>query len=198
MMSTTTHIAGIKLAKDREVPDGTEVKLVHPGPGNANRIRVHVRLPWQRLYTDLGLLPVVHNEHLVLPLKLAFLCHCKEDERVVEEVGEKLLQDGFLTWFDKKDLLPGDDWEVKIEAAIDDSDYVLVFLSPRSCSKDGFVQKEIRLAMERRERKPDGARYIVPLLVEPCTVPRAFEKIQYLELWQPGAYEKLKQALTQR
>jgi len=74
---------------------------------------------------------------------------------------------------------------------------VLVFLSRASCSKTGYVQREIKYAFEQRDLRPDGERYIIPVLIDSCEPPRRFRDIQWLCLWEPGEYEKLKQSLRE-
>jgi hypothetical protein len=55
-------------------------------------------------------------------LKLLFFSYAHEDQVEVEKIAESLQQDGFLIWLDKKNLLPGDDWRVAIETAMDKAD----------------------------------------------------------------------------
>jgi hypothetical protein len=104
-------------------------------------------------------------------LKLLFFSYAHEDQVEVEKIAESLQQDGFLIWLDKKYLLPGDDWRVAIETAMDKADFILVFLSKSSVLKVGYVQKELRYALERSQLSPSGKRYIIPILLEPCTPP---------------------------
>ncbi len=186
-------ITGIKIAGDRPIPHTTQARITYTGtPGE---LHVHLKLPWQSDFTDFGLLPILNNE-IVLPLKLAFLCHAKEDKDQVEEIGSKLLTDGFLTWYDEKDLLPGDDWQQVIEQEIEKCDFFLAFLSSRSCEKTGYVQRELRYALQQRDRRPFDRRFIIPILLDACDVPRELRQIHFLELWRSGSYEKLKTALT--
>jgi hypothetical protein len=42
--------------------------------------------------------------------------------------------------------------------------------------------KEIKLALEQRDLMPEGKRYIIPILIDECNVPSAFEKIQWLHM----------------
>ena len=132
-------VTGLKLAGDRRIPHGTEARLTFEGvPGH---LGVHLRLPWQSEFTDLGSLPITDGE-VVLPIKLAFLCHAKEDREQVEDIGSRLLKDGFLTWYDEKDLLPGDDWQVVIEREIETVISFSRFFD-RSVQKTGYVQREL-------------------------------------------------------
>jgi TIR domain len=129
-------------------------------------------------------------------LKLLFFSYAHEDQVEVEKIAESLQQDGFLIWLDKKNLLPGDDWRVAIETAMDKADFILVFLSKSSVLKVGYVQKELRYALERSQLSPSGKRYIIPILLEPCTPPHELQYLHWLPLWEHGAYEKLKNALN--
>ena len=160
-------------------------------PGTVN---ITTRFPGQKRWTRIYNLSI-HDHIIEIPIKLVFLCRAKEDEQVVEHIGDDLYQDGFLTWFDKKDLLPGDDWEEKIEDAIERSDYVLVFLSRKSCSKVWYVQREMKYALEQRKLRSKGHRYIIPILIEGFDPLREFKKIHWAHTWEDGWYEKLKLAL---
>lgn len=183
----------IRTAGNKEVPPGTAIGLrVGRSAGTLN---VQLKLPGQESFINLGDL-VIHNGAIELPVKFVFLSHVKDDRATVKAIGDRLLQDGVLTWFDEKDLLPGDDWKAKIEEGIEKSDFVIVFLSSKSCQKTGYYWKEIRLALERYEKTPEGTRYIIPLLIDQCEPPRVFRDIQWLRMWEDGWYEKLLAAIA--
>jgi len=110
--------------------------------------------------------------------KPIFLSYAREDKSAVEEITNKLSRDGFKVWFDKEDLLPGDNWKAKIGEAIENAQYILVFLSPRSIAKTGYFQKEIKYILEQRDLRPSGQRFIIPILLESCETPREFRDIQ--------------------
>jgi hypothetical protein len=187
-----TVVTGMKFAGDRDPPHNTQVRIENLGiPG---RVQIYIKLPWQKEWKDLGLLNLVGTE-IVLPLKLAFLCHAKEDKLQVENIGSRLLEDGFLTWYDDKDLLPGDSWEQVIEAAIEGCDYFLAFLSSRSVTKNGYVNRELRYALQQRERRPFGRRFIIPILLDNCVPPRELRDVHFVRIWESGSYEKLVKAL---
>ena len=120
-----------------------------------------------------------------------FLCHANEDKPFVVETANRLLHDGVLTWLDKKDLLPGDNWKAAIEDALERADFVLIFLSNSSVVKRGFVQREMKYALEQMQERPFGARYIIPLLVEDCELPRELRGIQWARCSDAEWYEKL-------
>ena len=188
-----TDLHTIRTAGRKEVPNGThlEVRLERL----PSMVTVRVQLPGQRDWAEYPDLPIKDGV-VELPVPLVFLCHAKEDRLVVRDLGERLYEDGVLTWLDDKDLLPGYDWKTEIDNAIDRSDFVLVFLSQASCQKTGYFQRELRYALEQQQMRPEGQRFIVPVLLESCQPPRSLQKIQWVKLGESGAYESLRRALT--
>ena len=176
----------------KEVPVGTVVAL---GLGSLpGTVTIRLTLPGQAgesVYPDLEITDGV----VTLPVRLAFLCHAEEDASFVEDLAARLLQDGVLTWFDSKDLLPGDKWKTTIDDAIDRSDYALVFLSSTSVSKTGYFQRELTYILEQSRLRPQGARFIIPVLIDECEVPRYLRDIQWLRTEDPNWYQTLTQAL---
>lgn len=72
--------------------------------GRDDQVRVQLKLPWQHEYTDWIDAPIIDHEIVLPGLKLAFLCHAKEDKEHVATVGAKLMSDGYMTWYDEKSL----------------------------------------------------------------------------------------------
>src|SRR5580693_2372912 len=91
-----------------------------------------------------------------------FLCHGSEDKYFVRTVYDKLEKDGFNPWLDERDIVGGQDWDLEIKRAVRSSDAILVFLSNTSVSKSGYVQKEIKLALDVADEKPEGSIFIIP------------------------------------
>jgi len=187
------NVNSILTAKNHKLPAGTQIR-VSMSQSKVAHLHVELKLPGQDDFSDLGDLPIVDGI-VTLPMKLVFLLHAKEDRSVVKGIGEKLRQDGFLTWFDENDLLPGDKWKDLIETAIEKSDFIQVFLSARSIVKTGYVQHEMCYALEQQNLRPSGQRYIIPVLTEPCVPPKAFRDIHWLELWKEDAYDKIRKAM---
>ena len=53
------------------------------------------------------------------PLRV-FLCHASEDKPIVRELYQRLkFEDGIDPWLDERKLLPGQDFRVKIEDAVE-------------------------------------------------------------------------------
>ena len=125
-----------------------------------------------------------------------FLCHASEDKPKVRSLYRKLKGDGFNPWLDEEDIHPGADWNVEIEDAVRKCHIVLACLSNSSIAKTGYVQKEIKFALDRADEKPEGLRYIIPCRMEDCSLPRRLSQWQAVDLFKKGGYQKLKGVLT--
>jgi|ERR1039458_9466398 hypothetical protein len=127
-----------------------------------------------------------------------FLCHASADKPAVRALHAKLRADGFQPWLDEEDILPGEDWEHKISAAVRDSAVVLVCLSLHSTTKEGFVQKEIKYALDVADEKPEGTVFIIPVRLEDCDVPSRLRRWQWVNLFEENGYKRLCQTLRSR
>ena len=132
-MATELHT--INTVGRKNVPHGTTLQ-VRLGSIPAT-MTVSILLPGQTAQKTYENLPIKDGV-VLLPVSLSFMCHAKEDHQLVHQLSDRLLQDGFLTWLDSKDLLPGDDWKSEIEDAIERADRVIVFFSEHSVEKTGY------------------------------------------------------------
>ena len=82
-----------------------------------------------------------------------FLSYAREDKEQVENLYQRLSSTGLKPWMDTKDILPGEIWETCIRRAVRNSDFFLACLSTNSVGKRGFVQKEIRDALNIWQEK---------------------------------------------
>jgi hypothetical protein len=56
--------------------------------------------------------------------------------------------EGFEPWLDEEDLLPGQIWADEIPRALKASEFILVFFSRNSVAKRGYVQREMKMALD--------------------------------------------------
>jgi TIR domain len=75
---------------------------------------------------------------------------------------------------------------------------VLVCLSPTAITKKGFVQKEIKFALDAAEEQPEGTIFIIPVKLEECDVPERLRRWQWVDFFQKNGYERLLEALRLR
>lgn len=128
------------------------------------------------------------------PLKV-FLCHGMEDKPDVRRLYYRLLDSGVKPWLDEENLLPGQTWEYEIKKAVRASDIVIVCLSRISASKTGFVQKEIKYALDVADEKPEGSIFLIPARFEECLLPDRLSRIQSVDLFQENGFERLLKSL---
>lgn len=97
-----------------------------------------------------------------------FISYAREDATFARRVFDDLAGRGHAPWLDEELLLPGQNWRMAIEQAIRESALFLALLSARSVSKAGYVQKEMRQALDVLEEMPPGSVYVVPTRIELC------------------------------
>lgn len=132
-----------------------------------------------------------------------FLCHSSHDKAVVNEVYKLLNAEGWIDpWLDSKKLIPGVDWNMEIEKAVEASHIVLVFLTNNSVNKEGYIQRELRLVLDVALNMAEGTVFVIPLRLEDCELPRRLRSWQWLDYFpaeaRPEAYERLLTSLKIR
>lgn len=132
-----------------------------------------------------------------------FLCHASQDKPIVRDVYRKLSSEGWIDpWLDEEKILAGQEWEYEIEKAVEAADIVIVFLSTTSVNKEGYIQKELRYALDIALEKPEGAIFIIPIRLDDCIVPRKIKHWQYIDCFPVERfdwyYKKLLESLRVR
>lgn len=131
------------------------------------------------------------------PLKV-FLCHASGDKPYVRDLYKRLVREGIDAWLDQEKLLPGQDWRVEIPRAVQEADVVVICLSNKSITKEGYIQKEIKFALDSAEEKPDGTIFLIPARIEDCVVPEKLSRWQWVDLFEENGFVKLLRSLKLR
>ena len=127
-----------------------------------------------------------------------FLCHASDDKAGVKNLYNLLIQRGCDPWLDSEKLLPGQDWNLEINKALDESDVILLCLSRKSVDKEGYVQKEIRIALDRALEMPEGRIFLIPARLEECELPYRIRNYQWVDLFSADGMVKLMKSLNLR
>jgi tetratricopeptide (TPR) repeat protein len=127
-----------------------------------------------------------------------FLCHSAADKTEVRGLYRRLKENGFAPWLDEENLIGGQDWQYEIKKAVRQSGAVVVCLSQNSISKAGFIQKEIKYALDVADEQTEGMIFIIPLRLETCEVPERLARFQWIDYFKDGGYERLVVALQTR
>ncbi|GMV34476.1 MAG: toll/interleukin-1 receptor domain-containing protein [Chloroflexi bacterium CFX1] len=131
------------------------------------------------------------------PLKI-FLSYASEDRGKASELHSHLLSLGAAPWLDVENLLPGQDWKMEIAKALDEADLVLLCLSNHSISREGYVQKEMRLALDRALEIPPGEIFLIPARFEPVELPYSLRDYQAVDLFAEDGMKRLVMSLNLR
>ena len=132
-----------------------------------------------------------------------FLCHSSQDKPIVRELYQRLTAEGWIDpWLDEEKLLPGQDWDLEIEKAVEAADVVVVCVSGKSVTKEGYVQREIRKVLDIALEKPEETIFIIPIRLDDCELPRRLRSWHYVDYFpaerRGWAFERLLQSLKLR
>ncbi len=118
-----------------------------------------------------------------------FISYAREDYETAKRLYDDLKRAGAEPWLDDEDLLPGQNWKLTIKKAIKNSSHCLVLLSSDSVSKKGYMQKELKLAMETLDEIPEGDIFVIPVRVDDCKVKNErLRELHWVDLFR--SYEK--------
>jgi len=122
---------------------------------------------------------------------LIFVSYARPDLEGAKAIVDLLSHAGFHTWFDKKDLKGGQDWEYEIRRQIGAASLVLICLSTNTVDRKGFFHKEMRYAVDEALKLPKGKVYIMPVRLNDCAIPDDLRQWHALELFAPSASRHL-------
>jgi hypothetical protein len=130
---------------------------------------------------------------------MIFLSHAKEDKLKIHDIFRTIRGAGLTVWmdsppspFEAEGIPPGQDWDSVIRRQLQQSRFVLLFLSAVSIAKQGYFQKEVRLALNIASTRPLNEGYLIPTLLENCDVPPvrvdtvSLHDLQWYKLYELG------------
>lgn len=117
-------------------------------------------------------------------LPVIFVSYAREDEDRARDIVRAMTKLGYGVWFDKDSLLPGQKWKPTIERAIRRASVFLAVLSHRAVSKRGFVQRELKAALEVLEEIPEDEIFVIPVRLDDCKVTDSrLRELHYVDLF---------------
>jgi len=125
-----------------------------------------------------------------------FISYAKEDYKFANELYDFLKENGFKPWLDKKELLPGQDWNHTIRKALREANYIILLLSNISVQKRGYVQREFKTALDFVDEKLEDDIYLIPLKINDCQAPEKLSKFQWIEYDSDSCFIKILQSLN--
>ena len=126
-----------------------------------------------------------------------FICHSSDDKAIATQLYYKL-DNKVEPWIDSEKILPGQNWQSEISLAIQSSDVVIICLSKNSINKKGYVQKEIKYALDLADEQPENTIFLIPIRLEECIVPDRLKHVQWLDYFKNDGDRKLIKSLSLR
>ena len=128
--------------------------------------------------------------------KTVFISYAREDSAEAERLYKDLKMGGAKPWIDKEEILAGEHWKLAISKAIKNNRFFIPLFSSKSVSKIGYVNKEIKYALDIFANYPEKAIYMIPVRLDNCEIPfEKLEDIHYADLfpdWQSGIKQILR------
>ena len=118
------------------------------------------------------------------------ISYAREDLEQARKLYRDLKSSGLNPWLDMEDLMPGQNWKHSIKEAIKNSEYFIPLFSINSVAKRGFVQKELREALDFLEELPESKIHVIPVRLNECIIPyeqlRKIEAVDLFPNWKKG------------
>src|SRR5262249_11934036 len=70
-----------------------------------------------------------------------------------------------------------------------------IFLSHNSVAKRGYVQREMKLALDAWQELPEGTIHTIPVRIDECDVPESFRRYHWANLFEPSGFDRIVQAI---
>jgi hypothetical protein len=124
-----------------------------------------------------------------------FLSYARDDVQPVQLIRRFLIAMGHDAWMDMYDLPPGSVFDVEIAEEIRRSDYVIICLSCHSVDHRGFVQREVKFALEEFSKVPPGRIFLIPVRLDECTVPYSLTHLTWVDNFEADSKVRILQAI---
>lgn len=125
-----------------------------------------------------------------------FLIYAREDLDAARRLATELREHGFTPWLDVDEITPGQVWQKAVIRALEESAVALVLISPH-LAKKGFVQEELKVALDTLQEREKDVSPVVPVrLEETAEVPERLAHVQWVNLFEDTGMERLLTGLS--
>ena len=114
-----------------------------------------------------------------------FLGYPSEHLQRAQDVYVFLTSLGLDVWFDKANVVGGDDFRLEREQAQKHADQIHYLFSKEILERAGEIQRELKVALDISQAQPTGSVYFVPLRVEEVDLPGEFNRLHYIDIFKP-------------
>ncbi len=121
-----------------------------------------------------------------------FLSHSKQDERVAQDLAERLQQEGLQVWFEPWAIVAGDSIPRQIDAGLENSRILLFCMSAHAFASDwAMLQTQTVRFSDPENRK----RRMIPLLLEDVKIHGSLAQFKYID-WRKRNHQAWLEILT--
>lgn len=131
-----------------------------------------------------------------------FLSYASEDTETVAQVKEAIENIGLDVWFDKRRLMAGDDYDIKIQRNIRNCSLFCPFISQNTERRsEGYFRREWKYALDRLMNIDESIPFILPISIDVkdssnSIVPAEFKRVQWTHLVEGRLPEEFMQRLV--
>ncbi len=116
---------------------------------------------------------------------MVFISYAREDREIAQKLCNDLKSEGIEVWLDCEKILPGQNWKLLIKQTIKDSSYFLALLSLNSINKKGYVQKELKTALDMLDEFSSNEIFMIPIRLDDCEpVEEKLKDIHWIDLFE--------------
>lgn len=111
--------------------------------------------------------PYIAKKNMSIPLK-TFIIYSRADAQLKDELLTHLhpfVEYKFIEKWVDSDLLPGEDWEKRLEDELEAAHLVIMLVSADALSSEFIRKKELKTALEKKRA---GTARVIPILVRDC------------------------------
>lgn len=124
-----------------------------------------------------------------------FLIYAREDIEAARQLADELKQNGYNPWLDVLEITPGQIWQRAVLRALEESSIAIVLIS-QHLSKQGFVQKELKIALDTLQEKEKDMSPVIPVRLDDSPVPDRLSHVQWVNLFEANGMERLLMGLS--
>ncbi|MCW0233458.1 MAG: toll/interleukin-1 receptor domain-containing protein [Ferrovibrio sp.] len=127
---------------------------------------------------------------------LIFVSYASPDrERVLPYVKYLKLKE-YDVWLDVQRIKAGQNWDFQIKQALNKADLIVLFLSNQAIDRRGYLQREIKLVLDKHQEKLLSDIYLIPVLLDDIRpIPEQIASIQHVQAWNNQQFEAIEDAI---
>lgn len=117
-----------------------------------------------------------------------FISHSDHDEALASEIVSSLEDAGLEVWYDRREIIPGDNWADRIARALREANAMVVLVTPTALESD-HMQRDVDYALTQKRFKGR----LVPVLAgdsrqfQGWSIPWIFENLPIISLKGNGS-----------